>query len=188
MKINKYWEPKQKRRIYRTKKRILAEQRKQAKFIISFTILCVLIGMFLEAKNSFVINNSVVSSHEVAHDIVIPQREGEETPLPTEVVTAGTLREVTAYNAGDPSQTDSTPCIGAMGTNICKKLAEGKKICAANFVKLGTVLNIKGYGDCVVEDRMNSRFKNRVDIAMEAHEKSRAIAFGLQNLSITIKK
>jgi 3D (Asp-Asp-Asp) domain-containing protein len=104
------------------------------------------------------------------------------------IPSSSTVREVTRYNAGDPSQTDSTPCIGAMGTNICEKLAQGKKICAANFVKLGTVINIQGYGDCVVEDRMNARFSERVDIAMQAHEKPEAIKAGLRHLEVIIKK
>ncbi len=110
----------------------------------------------------------------------VPARERSLAVLPVS-------REITRYNAGDPAQTDSTPCIGAMGTNICERLAQGQKICAANFVKLGTVINIQGYGDCVVEDRMNARFPERVDIAMQAHEKPEAIKAGLKHLQVIIK-
>jgi 3D (Asp-Asp-Asp) domain-containing protein len=99
----------------------------------------------------------------------------------------GVIREVTAYNAGDPSQTDSSPCISANGENICTALALGYKRCAANFVPFGTVLEIENYGECLVVDRMNSRYQNRVDIAMMADEKARAIKFGKQNLLVTIK-
>ena len=42
-------------------------------------------------------------------------------------VRSETIRVVTAYNAGDPRQTDDTPCIAANGENICKALAKGKK-------------------------------------------------------------
>lgn len=98
-----------------------------------------------------------------------------------------TIREVTAYNAGDPNQTDSTPCDGA-GGNICERLEAGEKVCAANFVPLGTKLEIDGYGECTVLDRMNSRFINRVDIAFKKTEKERAIKFGLQTLNVKTYK
>jgi len=98
------------------------------------------------------------------------------------------IREVTAYNVGDPRQTDQSPCIGASGENLCQLLAQGEKICAANFVPLGTKLYIQNYGICRVADRLNSRFKNRVDIAMQAHEYERAVKFGLQKLEVIILK
>lgn len=99
-----------------------------------------------------------------------------------------TFREVTAYNVGDPDQTDGSPCLTADGTNACNELARGVKICAANFVPIGTKLIVKGIGTCTVKDRMNSRFENRIDIAMQAHEKERARKFGLRNLEVRILK
>ena len=94
--------------------------------------------------------------------------------------------EVTAYNVGDPDQNWGDPCQSANGENICAALAAGLKRCAANFVPFGTKLHIAGYGVCTVTDRMNRRYKYRVDIAMEKHEKIRAIRFGLKRLLITI--
>ena len=35
-------------------------------------------------------------------------------------VKSETIRVVTAYNVGDPRQTDDTPCISANGENICR--------------------------------------------------------------------
>ena len=101
---------------------------------------------------------------------------------------AGTIREVTAYNAGDPFQTDDTPCESANGENICLALEKGYKRCAANFVPFGTILRIAHYGDCMVTDRMHKRFKQRVDIAMKVYEKDRALKFGKQRLEIEIIK
>lgn len=98
----------------------------------------------------------------------------------------GIIREITAYNTGDPAQTDSTPCISANGENICTALALNYKRCAANFVPFGTTLEIEHFGKCLVVDRMNSRYTNRVDIAMRADEKQRAISFGLQKLNVKI--
>jgi 3D (Asp-Asp-Asp) domain-containing protein len=103
-------------------------------------------------------------------------------------VVSETIREVTAYNAGDPKQTAGDPCISASGENICKALQQGKNRCAANFVALGTVLHIDKYGVCLVTDRMNRRYRNRVDIAMRSHEYRKARRFGRQKLRVKILK
>ncbi|MGE5255248.1 MAG: hypothetical protein ACM3KE_01185 [Hyphomicrobiales bacterium] len=114
----------------------------------------------------------------------VPPCGRQPIPIPDEL--ERTIREATAYNVGDPAQTDESPCLTADGSNACEELAQGRKICAANFVPIGTRLLIKGLGTCTVKDRMNSRFKNRVDIAMPAHEKERARQFGLQKVEVRI--
>ncbi len=96
------------------------------------------------------------------------------------------IREVTAYNVGDPKQNQGDPCISANGENICVALDLGFKRCAANFVPFGTQLYIDSYGVCTVTDRMNERYKNRVDIAMKMTEKDKALQFGLKKLKVTI--
>ena len=103
-------------------------------------------------------------------------------------VVSETIREVTAYNAGDPKQTWGDPCISASGENICKALKKGEKRCAANFVALGTTLHIDKYGVCLVTDRMNRRYRNRVDIAMRSDEYRKARRFGKQKLRVKILK
>jgi 3D (Asp-Asp-Asp) domain-containing protein len=72
--------------------------------------------------------------------------------------------QVTGYTS-HIAQTDSTPCIAADGSDICKRYAKGEKICATNDWKLGTRLIIEGLGTCTVADRMNKRYTgtNRVD-------------------------
>jgi len=102
-------------------------------------------------------------------------------------VSKGIIREVTAYNVGVEAQTDKSPCIGASGDDLCKLVEQGEKICAANFVPLKSKIYIDNFGECLVLDRMNSRFKNRVDIAMSDDELDRAIHFGVQNLLTVIK-
>jgi len=104
------------------------------------------------------------------------------TPLKSKSVT---VREVTAYNVGDPSQTDESPCIGAGGDDLCIRL-ERENICAANFVPLGTKLHIEKFGECLVMDRMHGRYRNRVDIAMRSGERKRALLFGKQRLRVHI--
>jgi len=99
---------------------------------------------------------------------------------------SASIREVTAYNVGDPKQNQGNPCISANGENICAALNLGFKRCAANFVPFGTQLYIAQYGVCTVTDRMNRRYRNRVDIAMKVTEKDRALQFGLKKLKVTV--
>jgi 3D (Asp-Asp-Asp) domain-containing protein len=75
----------------------------------------------------------------------------------TKVVTAS------AYNSV-PWQTDDTPFITASGTHV------RHGVIAANFLPIGTLVTIPDiYGDqiFVVEDRMNARYTNNIDIWME---------------------
>ena len=105
---------------------------------------------------------------------------------PGYIVRSETIRIVTAYNAGDPRQTDDTPCISANGENICKALEKGKKRCAANFVPLGSRLYVEKIGVCLVTDRTNKRYRNRVDIAMQRKDYHKARRFGRQKLNVKI--
>lgn len=93
---------------------------------------------------------------------------------------SGRIREVTAYNVGVREQTSDEPCIGAAGQNLCRLVAKGRKVCAANFVPLGSILKIEEFGMCVVLDRLHRRFSHRVDIAMTKDEIEEARRFGVQ--------
>ena len=110
------------------------------------------------------------------------QRGFVDSPVP------GFVREVTAYNVGVRGQTSDEPCIGATGQNLCRLVARGLKVCAANFVDPETILHIEGYGECVVLDRMNRRFPHRVDIAMRKDEVDTALEFGIQRLRVEVKR
>ncbi len=99
-------------------------------------------------------------------------------------ISKGTVRKVTAYNIGDSKQTDSRSCIGASGDNLCNLVKRGVNVCAANFVPLKSKLYVDKVGECVVLDRMNARFGNRVDLAMEKSEYDRAVKFGVQSLNV----
>ncbi|MBT3230720.1 3D domain-containing protein [Candidatus Uhrbacteria bacterium] len=86
----------------------------------------------------------------------------------------------TAYNSL-PWQTDDTPFITASGTTT------RHGVLAANFLPIGTRVKIPEiYGDdiFIVEDRMNSRYWERVDIWMEEYDD--AIEFGYQNINIEV--
>lgn len=101
-------------------------------------------------------------------------------------VISETIRTVTAYNVGDPRQTSGAACLSANERNLCRALKAGEKHCAANFVPLGSLLYIDGFGLCRVSDRTNSRYQNRVDIAMPREDRQRALEFGRQQLSVKI--
>ncbi len=100
-------------------------------------------------------------------------------------VSKGVVRKVTAYNVGDPRQTHLRPCIGASGDNLCNLVKRGVNVCAANFVPLGSKLYLDKFGECIVLDKMNPRFGNRVDLAMKKSEYDRAVKFGAQKLNVT---
>lgn len=91
---------------------------------------------------------------------------------------------VTAYNSV-PEQTDDTPCIGAQGTDICEIYAAGENVCAANFVPLGTKLEVEGLGTCIVRDRMNARYTKRIDWYMGMDIKG-ARQFGVRTKQIAV--
>ncbi|MFH0819453.1 MAG: hypothetical protein V1892_00295 [bacterium] len=87
---------------------------------------------------------------------------------------------VTAYSS-TPDQTDSTPFITASGSQV----RDG--VIAANFLRFGTKVrfpNKFGAKIFVVEDRMNPRHPNRVDIWMT--ERQLAKEFGIRRLEMEI--
>jgi 3D (Asp-Asp-Asp) domain-containing protein len=88
--------------------------------------------------------------------------------------------KVTAY-ASVPDETDSTPFITANGTYV----HDG--IIAANFLPFGTRVEIPAlFGDKVftVEDRMNVKFSNRMDVWMPTV--AQAIRFGANYANIVV--
>lgn len=87
---------------------------------------------------------------------------------------------VTAYSS-TVDQTDESPFITAMGS----KVRDG--IVAANFLPFGTKLKIPDiFGDKIflVEDRMNPRYHEKIDIWFPDRES--ALEFGLKILKIQI--
>ncbi len=86
----------------------------------------------------------------------------------------------TAYSS-TADQTDESPFITAWGTFV----RDG--IVAANFLPLGTKIKIPEiYGNkiFVVEDRMNKRYAQRIDIWFPDRESAQA--FGIKNVKIQI--
>lgn len=88
--------------------------------------------------------------------------------------------DMTAYSS-TPDQTDDSPFIAASGKHVFDGMI------AANFLPFGTKVMIPElFGDKVftVEDRMNRRFSERVDIWFPT--RSAALRFGIQTAEIVI--
>lgn len=87
---------------------------------------------------------------------------------------------ITAYSS-TPEETDDTPFITASGSHVRSGVA------AANFLPFGTKFRIPelfGNKVFVIEDRMHSRFSNRVDIWFETKENAKN--FGKQFSKIEV--
>ena len=179
------------------KKHTQRELDKRIKIARTVLIVMFLIGItqWVSIPRTIIIqgNGSAVETSEcvppqlaesVDNSLSVDEVDYENIPY----MTKGEVRETTMYNAGDLYQCDDTPCISASGDNICELLAQGTNVCAANWLKIGTIIEVEGLGECIVLDRMAKRFSHRVDWAMQAHEKPEAIAFGLKRLSIKIIK
>lgn len=117
--------------------------------------------------------------------VLVPPEPTERLIEATKPVPTGTVREVSAYTS-TVAQTDATPCISADGSDICVRYAAGEGICATNAYPMGTVLSVDGLGTCVVADRMNARYRNRVDWYF-GQDTPRAIEFGIQNLYVEVQ-
>ena len=88
--------------------------------------------------------------------------------------------EVSAYNS-EVGQTDDSPFITAKGTHV----RDG--IVAANMFPFGTALKIPAlYGDkiFVVEDRMNTRYQNNVDVWLESKADARKLGRRLLQIEV----
>ena len=133
---------------------------------------------------------SILPQEKIWVQIDTNQAVATSTPieLTKKGVVAARQRDISAYNAGDPSQTDNSPCLGASGVDICNLLDHDICVYAANFVPLGTYLNIEGIGECQVLDRMNKKYPNRVDVAMKLSDKEAAQEFGIQTRAVQILK
>lgn len=93
---------------------------------------------------------------------------------------------VTSYNS-HPAQTDSSPCITASGFDLCAHNQEN--IIATNFLHLpfGAKVRLPElFGDqiFIVEDRMNARYENTMDIWMRDFNQSKA--FGRKYTKVEI--
>ncbi len=112
--------------------------------------------------------------------------EKENIKEKKQIVSHVATTTVTAYNS-EVAQCDSQPCITANGFNVCAHGIEDT--IAANHLPFGTKVRIPNFfGEkvFVVRDRMNPRYKNRIDVWML--KKSDAVNFGVKIAKIEVIK
>jgi len=92
----------------------------------------------------------------------------------------------TAYNSLS-AQTDSTPNIGAWGDRLkksIKSIAVSRDLLKRGL-KRNSVVSIKGLpGLYLVKDKMNKRWRNKIDIFM-GKNKRKALKWGRQKIELT---
>lgn len=143
------------------------------------------LGAILPVNASATLGSTSAQDRAIALEVEAIQNENKETgklALANLVETPDRVMQVsmTAYNSL-PEQTDSNPFETAMGTTT------RHGIVAMNGIPLGTYIKIPElYGDeiFIVEDRMNARYTNRVDIWMENYSDARQ--FGVKH-NVTIE-
>lgn len=116
----------------------------------------------------------------VPEEIELQKIAAEREKAPISEVLETRIITTTAYSS-TVDQCDSSPFIAASGRRVHDGMV------AANFLKFDTKIRIPEiFGDkiFVVEDRMNRRFQNRVDIWMETREE--ALQYGVRNVTIEI--
>jgi len=146
------------------------------KNIIYWCIVLTLLGVLNIARNSLLpafYDEKVISINQHANLQIYEVREEK-------------IRQISAYNVNDINQCSGNPCISANGENICNALDLGYRRCAANFVDFGVRLFIEKIGECLVTDRLSSRYPQTVDLAMRLDEKERALKFGRQRLNVKV--
>lgn len=158
---------------------LLARFPKEAVVLSSLLVALLVRALPLEAAPNFPGTSDALR-------LAISAMQNIDTPvgtLPTpDLRGAPVVRTITAtaYNSV-PGQTDDTPFITAAGTPT------RHGIIAANFLPIGTKVKIPDvYGDQIftVEDRMNPRYHERIDIWME--EVGDAKKFGVRNVRLEI--
>lgn len=143
-------------------------------FVVLWIIIC-LILFHLSMKD---INK--ISGEDVV------KTTNQNIKLNVELIEVNDKTTFTAYTLS-VEQTDNSPCIGAGNNNLCE-LKKTMNICASRDLPLDTLVYIDGFGECVIKDRLNKRYKgtNRIDILMET--KKEALKFGKQQLNYVIVK
>lgn len=118
---------------------------------------------------------AIVMPAVIRADVASPQ-----AGITPEIPAVSRYMRVTAYSSS-PDETDDTPFITANGTHV----RDG--IVATNILPFGTKIMIPAlFGNKIftVQDRMNRRIKNTVDIWMTS--KTAALRFGVSRAEIVL--
>jgi len=128
---------------------------------------------------------SIKDINKISGEYVV-KTTNQNIELNVELIEVNDKTTFTAYTLS-VEETDSSPYIGA-GNNNLYELKKTMNICASRDLPLDTLVYIDGFGECVIKDRLNKRYKgtNRIDILMETRKE--ALKFGKQQLNYAIVK
>ncbi len=142
----------------------------------------IVIYQIIEQRHADAVSNSEDAEQSVSDD------EGASSDVSLdggeEALSSSSHREVemSAYTSR-VEETDSSPCISASGDNICEY--DGCVV-AYNALPLGSKVNVEGFGECTVLDRMNARYgENNMDIYF-GMDLDGALNFGRRNVNIEV--
>lgn len=91
------------------------------------------------------------------------------------IVLVSTFSTITSYRP-IPSQTDSSPTWTSIGDRTTMYgVAVSRDLLASGVVRYGDILKIEGLGLRVVNDTMNARHRNAVDVLVFTHAEEKAI-------------
>lgn len=80
---------------------------------------------------------------------------------------------ITSYRSV-PNQTDNSPYITSIGERVCKDgVAVSQDLLKSKRIKYGDWLYIEGVGLKRVNDTMNIRFKNHIDVWVGSYEEEK---------------
>ena len=131
------------------------------------------------------IENRMSYSNNHIWDQIEAQNKEERTKNTFRVVRTHSVR-ATGYSSS-PDQTDSTPFITASGTYVRDGIIAANVYVDGKRIPFGTMIRIPEiYGDkiFIVEDRMNSRYTNNIDVWFP--ERGLAKSFGSQRVTIEV--
>lgn len=98
-----------------------------------------------------------------------------------ELVLLGTLT-LTSYQP-IPSQTDSSPTWTSIGDRTTRYgCAVSQDLLKSGRVRYGDILYIPGYGYRVINDTMNKRHKNHVDLLVNTRDEEKAV--GVRHIAV----
>jgi 3D (Asp-Asp-Asp) domain-containing protein len=94
-----------------------------------------------------------------------------------ELVLLGATMSFTSYRSV-PEQTDSTPFHTSIGEHVAPGgCAVSRDLLKSGYVKYGDYLYIDGHGLCRVNDVMNKRHRNSVDVWVATYPEEKKIGY-----------
>lgn len=117
----------------------------------------------------------------VAHEATVPDRLLSHQEAQSRNPDVYIRAYVTGYNTV-VGQTDDTPCIGALGTNICGRR---NVVACPRTLELGTMVEINGQ-TYICEDRTASKFRDRFDINCDQDKRCPYQVSGWANIKLLL--